>query len=74
MQTPARIEGTAGSGSPISCSSGCGEAPVVDHVGNEERQGEEHQAEQEVKEEAVPLPCGDAGRPERDRYPDDCER
>src|SRR5207342_2813479 len=45
-------------------------APIVDHVGNEQREREEDQAEEEVEEEAVSLPGGNAGRPEGDRDPE----
>src|ERR1700747_865991 len=43
---------------------------ILDEVGDDDRGWEEEQAEDEVPDEAVALPAGDTGRPERDRDPD----
>src|SRR5215831_19133076 len=47
---------------------------VVDEVGDDDRGREEEQAEDEIPDEAVALPAGDTGGPERDRDPDDSKQ
>src|SRR3954466_10119213 len=46
-------------------------AAVLDDVRHDQREGKEEQAQREIAEPAVALAAGNAGRPERDRDPDD---